>query len=384
MSQPPRLLVLDVAYPSDSTPYGDVFVRTRVQSYIRTLGAEVVVVQPGVTGPPTLDGSVRVLPAKDVDAAVAIGREFRPDVVLAHFVERSWMPILHALAAPTVVWVHGFEATAWHRRVFNANDPVRFAAYAARNSRQLVAMRGLVRNPSQLPAIGFVFVSKWLERAVCTDLVSTPSLRAVIPNPVDVDRFTYRVKSADDAWRVLLLRSFRARTYATDLASAAIVRLRDHPSFDRFSFTVIGEGSRWERDTAPLRSLRNVTLRNEFVPNAQIPALHADHGVFLCPTRFDTQGMSMCEAMSSGLVPITSLRAAIPEYVMDDVTGIVTTSVDGIVDALIALASDPATYLRMSAAAADAMRVKCHPSRVCELEASFIERVRQAASGPAS
>jgi glycosyltransferase involved in cell wall biosynthesis len=37
--------------------------------------------------------------------------------------------------------------------------------------------------------------------------------------------------------------------------------------------------------------------------------------VFLCPKRFDSQGVSRDEAMASGLVPVTNAVGAIPEFV---------------------------------------------------------------------
>ena len=46
--------------------------------------------------------------------------------------------------------------------------------------------------------------------------------------------------------------------------------------------------------------------------------LIVNNGIFICPTRQDAQGVSMCEAMSSGLVPITLYNTAIPECLPND------------------------------------------------------------------
>ena len=48
--------------------------------------------------------------------------------------------------------------------------------------------------------------------------------------------------------------------------------------------------------------------------------MHKKNGIFMVPTRLDSQGVSRDEAMSSGLVPITNNVAAIPEFV-DDTCG---------------------------------------------------------------
>jgi glycosyltransferase involved in cell wall biosynthesis len=65
-----------------------------------------------------------------------------------------------------------------------------------------------------------------------------------------------------------------------------------------------------------------VNITKGFLDQSDIAVLHKEHGVFLSPTRFDSQGVSMCEAMSSGLVPVTTNVAAIPEFVDHGKTGL--------------------------------------------------------------
>ena len=62
----------------------------------------------------------------------------------------------------------------------------------------------------------------------------------------------------------------------------------------------------------------------------------------------DAQGVSMCEAMSSGLIPITSNNTAIPEFVTHKKTGFLTESVNEIVDSVNYLYNNPTDYLKMS------------------------------------
>jgi glycosyltransferase involved in cell wall biosynthesis len=373
--------VLDQNYPSSTRPYGDVFVQTRARTYASAFDAEVLVLRPYASDPSSVDCGVRVESARSGADALAIAHEFQPDAVLAHFVDATWVGLLRALRMPTVVWLHGFEALAWYRRLFNiADDPARFAAYAARNTRQLLSMRRLIRNDGVLPAIGCVFVSRWLRDAACADLRVDPATSAVIPNPIDVDRFTFVPKDPDLVNRVLLLRSFAARTYATDVASAAAVEVLRGPSGAAWEFTFVGAGRWWDRDTAPLRGHPQVELRNTFVSNEEIPLLHRQHGVFLSPSRLDTQGVSMCEAMASGLVPVTSAQGGIPEFVEDGVSGIVTRSPGELVSALRSLAAHPDRFQSLSEGAARTIRSKCNPHEIAARELAFVERVVELAS----
>jgi glycosyltransferase involved in cell wall biosynthesis len=78
-------------------------------------------------------------------------------------------------------------------------------------------------------------------------------------------------------------------------------------------------------------------------------AAHKTHGILLCPTRMDAQGVSMCEGMMSGLVPITSNNTAIPEFVKDRVSGFLTNSYQEIAASIQYLYDHPNQFLEMSA-----------------------------------
>ena len=67
--------------------------------------------------------------------------------------------------------------------------------------------------------------------------------------------------------------------------------------------------------TKKIIHFKNVNIEQKFLNHSEISDIHKQFGIFLCPTRMDSQGCSMCEAMSSGLVPITTNITAIPEFV---------------------------------------------------------------------
>ncbi len=145
------------------------------------------------------------------------------------------------------------------------------------------------------------------------------------------------------------------------------------PEFPKLYFTIMGEGQLFEPLLAPLRGLPNVDIRRGFIPMVEIPKLHQDHGVFLCPTREDSHGVSMCEAMSSGLVPVTSDSSAIPEFVDHRESGILTRNVNEIVEALERLSSDPVWFQKISEGAARQVRAKCAKAGVIDQELAVIE-----------
>jgi glycosyltransferase involved in cell wall biosynthesis len=113
---------------------------------------------------------------------------------------------------------------------------------------------------------------------------------------------------------VLFLATHESFVALNDLAVAAVLALRDKPWFARMRFTFVGDGPLFEAILAPLRPLANVSIRRGFLRQEEIARLHGEHGVFLVPTRLDTQGVSRDEAMASALVPVTNTVYAVPEF----------------------------------------------------------------------
>jgi glycosyltransferase involved in cell wall biosynthesis len=376
-----RILVLPSIYPSDKNLYGNMFVHVRVAAYQRR-GHEVkVVVFSKPKGAYEFDG-VAVHCAPDLDSLVTLIKEFRPDVVAIHFFQ-GWMlrKLIEPLELRTVVWVHGIEGQWWFRRLCNAVPTHEFLQYVKYNFIQMVRLRRFMRYGTRDPRRHrFVFVSEWMRRVTETDTMTRLPVRDVIPNPIDSKRFPYSPKPPELRRHILLLRSFNARNYANDIAIKAILLLSGRDEFKQCEFLICGAGRLFAELTRPLRRFSNIVLDERFRTHKEIRALHARHGVFLCPTRMDSQGVSMCEAMCSGLIPVTSHSTAIPEFVTDGVSGFLTHSPSEIVAAVLTLFHSPATFSRMSAAAADEVRRKAALDIVVDKE---LDVLRAASGNPA-
>jgi glycosyltransferase involved in cell wall biosynthesis len=147
----------------------------------------------------------------------------------------------------------------------------------------------------------------------------------------------------------------------------------------RARFTVIGDGPLFDDTTAPLAAVEGVRIERRFLTQAEIAAEHRRHGMFLVPTRLDTQGVSRDEAMSSGLVPITNTIPAVAEFVDDRCAALAPPDdVDGLVEALLAMLENPRLFLARSDAAAERVRRQSGQRRVIPAE---LELLREAAFG---
>jgi glycosyltransferase involved in cell wall biosynthesis len=194
----------------------------------------------------------------------------------------------------------------------------------------------------------------------------------IIPNMIDTSHFRYVRKDPEQRNRILILRSFSTRKYANDISMAVIKRLAKRPAiFNALAFSIYGQGKLFNKLTQKVKRFDNVEIHNRFLDMDEIAAVHAHHGVILIPTRQDAQGVTMCEAMSSGLVPVTSNNTAIPEFLSPE-GGFLTRSVSQLAEAIIRLHKEPATFNRMSAAAASHIREICSAENTIDKELALI------------
>jgi glycosyltransferase involved in cell wall biosynthesis len=279
--------------------------------------------------------------------------------VLVHFLDPSMWEVLKDFidTIPLTVWVHGAEIHPWHRRKFNIHTPEQEQAAREQSEQRMAFWRGLLQT---MPAnLKLVFVSRTFSEEVTEDLgFRLPENQySIIHNPIDTELFAYERKPASQRTKILSIRPFATRQYANDLSVEAIKLLSIKPFFNELEFRLIGDGALFEETLAPLRDFPNVTIERRFLTQNEIAALHKEYGIFLCPSRWDSQGVSRDEAMSSGLVPVTSSIAAIPEFV-DEEYGILAApeNAEGLAQGIIKLYNEPDRFEKLSRSAAKRVR----------------------------
>lgn len=377
----PYLLVAN-AYPDDEHLYRNAFIHRRVLAYragglevdvLYLRGADVELVTYEFDGVTVWKGGIAQY------AEILASKPYRK--VLVHFPQEHLIKtaLQNHPDTPLIAWVHGFETEQWFRRWFNmVEDPAEISRVLALRgswtSKQLGFLRSLFTDTEH--DVTIVQVSEWFQKHVSEpDVGAAPVKSVVIPNVIDSTLFPYRVKTPQQRTRILSIRPFESRKYANDLTVEAIQILSQRPYFDELTFELYGDGRLWERLTAPLQGFENVTLHNRFVGQDEIPEIHAGNGVFLAPTRFDSQGVSMCEAMSSGLVAISTDIAAIPDFIDHERTGLLgqPESALDIADLIEALYLDPELFQRLSAAGAADIQARCGTAATIGREMELIE-----------
>jgi len=374
-------LLLTNHYPSYDDLYRNGFVHTRVRAYqARGVRCDVFRLRP--------DEPVSYHEFEDVNA-ISGSQEVLHQMlssgqyktVLVHFLDSSmWEVLRHYIKrVKIVVWIHGVEIQPWHRRDFNHQTEDERTVARRKSDERMAFWRELLQ---PVPAnLKLIFVSHYSADEAMEDLgFRIPGKHyAIIHNPIETDLFRYQPKSVDQRKKVLSIRPYASRVYANDLSVKAIQLLSENPWFSDMEFRIVGDGPLFEETVAPLRKFKNVYIEQRFLRRDEIVALHKEYGVFLCPTRMDTHGVSRDEAMASGLVPVTNAVTAIPEFV-DDSCGILAPGedADAMARGITLLYAHPERFAAMSKAAAKRVRAQSDAQRViCAELAVVLDNVAQ-------
>lgn len=353
-----RLLILDSDYPAKDN-LGDVFTHVRAKSYQKYYAVQVAGLNSALPSDYAYE-EVKVRNFKTADELTDYILAWNPNILLIHCF-MGWMleSLIYKISAPTIIWVHGPGSHGWYRRLFELNLTVIswkiFLVEVKIATCQMLKWNKLIKYSNLTGKVAFVCVSKWMKNILETDSFSHSRFIEVIPNPIDTEMFKYSRKKPEDRKYILILRSFGSKKYAGDLIVKTILELSKRPFFNELYFYLRGWGGMFDKLTEPLKYFKNIELHKGYIEQASIPDLHGKYGIMLCHTRQDTHGVSMCEAMSSGLVPIASDNSAIPEYVKEGVTGFLPKNCKEAADRVEYLYRNPDKFLEMSAAASESI-----------------------------
>lgn len=376
-----KYLVLTNAYPHQDQLYRNGFIHRRVKAYQeKGVNVEIFVMNPVYQESENyhFDGVSVFRGSKTVFHHFL--NENNYDKILIHFVSVDMIDVIKEVnpSIPLIIWIHGYEAEAWHRRWFNFLDSKkeleRILTMADTYYIDQLKLMNWLYTTKDLD-IKFVHISKWFKEHIAEcDARARTQNATIIPNIIDSKVFNYVEKSKDDRTKILSIRPYASRKYANDLSVKAVLELSKRPFFNRLSFAFYGDGKFFNETLKPLKDFDNVEIHKGFLQQTEIAKLHKEYGVFLCPTRLDSQGVSMCEAMSSGLVPISNNITAIPEFVEHRHSGLLANPEDPIhlADQIENLFFNESLFQRLSRNAAIDIRNKCGEEVVINSELELI------------
>jgi len=370
-------MLLTNHYPSYDNLYRNGFVHSRIQAYReRGVNVDLFRLRPQQDAPTyhEFKGVDVITASKNVLRQMLASGQYKK--VLVHFLDSSMWEVLNEFidTIKVVVWIHGAEIHPWHRRKYNIENEQQEMLAKEQSAVRMAFWQSIF---SPVPEnLNLVFVSRYFASEVMEDFeLSLPVDKyRIIHNPINTQTFNYIEKQPEQRLKILLIRPFSSRQYANDVAVNVILELSKKEFFSSLEIRIIGDGRFFEETLAPLRSFSNVSIENRFLNHAQISELHKSYGIFLCPTRWDSHGVSRDEAMASGLVPATNAIAAIPEFV-DDSCAVLAPAEDAVklAEGISSLIENPHKFSLMSANAAARIRRQTAEDLVIAQEILAIE-----------
>lgn len=323
-----KYLMICNAYPTLENLYANSFLHRRVKAYQQKgLEVDIVVITTKVLKDKYYDG-VHIKYMDEYQIASYL-QENDYSTVLFHFINKKMFHGIDQLDGDKrpniVVWLHGFEAEAWHRRYYNFLENVSQLNNALERKEtvfepQKEFLKDIMTRDDL--NIKFIYVSERFKELYVDPYVGVvPENYYIIHNIIDDELFEYHKKSADDRLKICTIRPFTARNYANDITVDVIKQLSKKRYFNKLEFNIYGDGKLFNVLTNSLNQFDNVNLHKGFVKQDEIPEIHKQHGIYLGPSRHDSQGVSLGEAMSSGLVPVSNAIGGIPEFITHKKTG---------------------------------------------------------------
>ena len=373
-------LLLTTRYPAFNDYYRNSFIHARVRGYIENG------VHPDVFSIRNDNNALEHYRFEEVHVTKGSGKTFDDLLtfhnyknILVHFLSaRMWNHLKKYIDYTKVyVWIHGAEIQPWHRRAFNHATEEALTKAKELSAERMKFWKALLTDIH--PNLKLIFVSQYFADEVMEDLgiVLPQSSYEVIHNYINTGLFSYKPKTKEQRKKILSIRPYASRKYANDLSVQAVLYIKEHypEIFSDLEFRFIGDGVLFDETLSPIKDLENVTIERTFLKQEDIAALHKSYGLFLSPTRMDSQGVSRDEAMSSGLVPLTNNITAIPEFV-DGSCGILTDADEyaALAEGIIALYKNPDLFLEMSKNAAQRVREQSGYAQTIAKELDMINK----------
>ncbi len=284
--------------------------------------------------------------------------------ILLHFFDEKYASVLDACNLDDTelfFWVHGPETLYWDWREFTTpyftNKKIEY------NSDQIKFFKrldGIINRYNNKENVHWIFVSNWIKNHSEKLINIKFNNYIVIPNIIDGSVFKYNKKNPKLRKKIFFLRRFdNCNKYAIDVAIKTILELSRNDIFKDLEFNIYGTGDTYNDLIAPIKRFKNVHFYKKFLSHEEIAKIHKENGIALFPTRYDAQGVSMCEAAMSGLAVITSNNDAVKEFLPNIYIFCDTENPKDYASKIIYLYNNPKEFENYSYACSKSINEKC-------------------------
>lgn len=320
-----KIVFITSRYPSKNNPYNHMFVHMRCVEF-KKMGHDVVVYVPSKERVTYIHEGVNVV---KMPANLITKKINKEDKIFIHLLNITPIPSVNGWYIyryilknnlPFVMYVHGNEVQKHSAREFDVT--IGFIDLLKRLKKDFYAIpriRSFVAQTKDLSKSEYIFPSVWMKNELESNLNVKLQKFHIIPNGIDTELFKFH-SNYEKSKKIITIRPLSSKKYAVDVAIKLMSYLPEDYTLDIYGKGVFQQ--EYEQLIQHLGLEDRVKILNNFIERQQLNSTLSNYGVFLSPTRMDAQGVMMCEAMASGLLTISSNNTAIPEFISDQVTGL--------------------------------------------------------------
>lgn len=303
-----KILVLVQDYPSSRSEYALSYVHTRCLGY-KKKGHHVDVLNFSAKSGYSYEG-ISVIREEDAD-----WRAYDKIVSHAPNLKNHVRYLNKATKAKIAFFFHGHEVLRrseypapyeWKRRGVLEDFVVK-----AYDIFKLTVLKRWLKKKASTNDVGLVFVSNWMRERFEVNMgvsVEKHWTSTVIPNAAHESFIKNSYRPVDKlAANFVTIRPLDESKYCVDL----VVKLaKQNPER---SFHIFGRGAFFSHNPLP----SNVVWFDRFIAQNQIPELLNNYACALMPTRFDAQGVMMCEMAVYG-IPLATTDFSVCKEMLDE------------------------------------------------------------------
>ncbi len=341
-----KLAIITSRYPNSENPYNHMFVHVRAMYFI-SQGIDVGIFVPSATRETYNYQGIEVVRDNPENIINVISGYDIFNIHLLNFfpfVKSGGLSLYNFFLKqnkPIVIGIHGADVFKYPEYLFDFSlTPQGIAKYFYKNYWNYPHIKKFVREINEWDNSAVIFPSEWMKNYTEKHFQVNLNNPKVIPNGIDTDLFTYE-QLYKNRHKTLTIRPFEKK-YGVDQAIEIMNYLPEE-----FTLDIYGKGKDkrlYEELISKFNLGHRVKIIEKFIDRKEMNKLFHQYGVFLAFSKFDSQGVSMCEAMASGLLTITNDNTALPEFVKDMETGVLGNDLEEVAERIQRLVDNESLY----------------------------------------
>jgi len=191
----------------------------------------------------------------------------------------------------------------------------------------------------------FIFPSKWMKSEMEKNLKCRINDYHIIPNGINTNFFTYQ-DQGKYRFKMLTIRSLSSKVYDIEKTIEVMSNLPE-----QFTLDIYGQGvylKKYQKLIDKRRLGNRVKIISTFVEKEEMRNLFRNYGIFISTTKMDSQGVTIMEAMSAGLLAVNTDNSSKREFFCDMKTSVLAKSSKSIADKIHHICSELSLYNKIT------------------------------------